>query len=50
MLHGCKIDRGAPTISHLFFAHDSYLFFRANIDKCRHIKCCLQVYDGAPGQ
>lgn len=31
-LHGVKVARNAPSISHLFFADDSFLFFRANLD------------------
>lgn len=27
LIHGCRIARGAPTISHLLFADDCYLFF-----------------------
>ena len=32
-IHGCKVARGAPVISHLLFADDSYLFFKASPDK-----------------
>ncbi|XP_031105286.1 uncharacterized protein LOC116010151 [Ipomoea triloba] len=28
--HGCRVARGAPPVSHLFFADDSLLFFNAN--------------------
>ena len=27
LIHGCKVARNAPMISHLFFADDSFLFF-----------------------
>lgn len=30
LIHGCKIPRGAPSVSHLLFADDCYLFFRAS--------------------
>ena len=29
-IHGCRICRGAPRISHLLFADDSFFFFRAD--------------------
>ncbi|EEF42147.1 conserved hypothetical protein [Ricinus communis] len=27
MTHGCRIDKGAPMVSHLFFANDSLSIF-----------------------
>lgn len=27
LIYGCRLARSAPTISHLFFVDDSYLFF-----------------------
>lgn len=47
--HGCQIAKGAPIISHLLFADDCYLFFKAtraeahkkNITKvCRYLWTC----------
>lgn len=34
LLHGVRVGRGAPSISHILFANDSFLFFRATIDEC----------------
>lgn len=31
LIHGCKIPRKAPPVSHIFFADDSMLFFRASL-------------------
>ena len=31
LIHGCKVARTAPVISHLFFADDCFLFFKANM-------------------
>ena len=50
LLHGVKIAKGAPIISHLFFADDSFLFFRANINEASLIKQLLVVYGRASGQ
>ena len=39
-LHGYSVCRNAPSISHLFFADDSYLFFKislAEVEVVRHI-------------
>ncbi|XP_019180195.1 PREDICTED: uncharacterized protein LOC109175386 [Ipomoea nil] len=47
-IHG--IARGAPSISHLFFADDSLLFFKANQRKAQKVKECLEKYSGASGQ
>ncbi|XP_019168373.1 PREDICTED: uncharacterized protein LOC109164072 [Ipomoea nil] len=48
--HGCRVARGAPPISHLFFADDSLLFFRANIQEASEIKNCLLLYESLSGQ
>ncbi|XP_019183755.1 PREDICTED: uncharacterized protein LOC109178674 [Ipomoea nil] len=49
-IHGVRVARGAPTITHLFFADDSLLFFRANEHEAKTIKDCLDVYSSASGQ
>ncbi|XP_019157949.1 PREDICTED: uncharacterized protein LOC109154672 [Ipomoea nil] len=51
LIHGCRVARGAPPISHLFFADDSLLFFRANRQEASEIKKkCLQLYENLSGQ
>ncbi|XP_042030015.1 uncharacterized protein LOC121776939 [Salvia splendens] len=44
-LHGCRISR-----SHLFFADDSLLFFRANQQEGNVVKGCIIEYEEALGQ
>ena len=33
-LHGCRISRGAPSISHLLFVDDNFFFFNASKQEC----------------
>ena len=50
MLHGVRVARNAPMVSHLFFADDSFLFFRANQVEAFIIKQILAIYGCASGQ
>ncbi|XP_019178341.1 PREDICTED: uncharacterized protein LOC109173556 [Ipomoea nil] len=50
LIHGCRVARGAPPISHLFFADNSLLFFKANVEEASEIKRCLSVYEDLSGQ
>lgn len=49
-IHGCCVRRGAPEISHLFFADDSVLFFKATENEAVRIRDMLQTYEMASGQ
>lgn len=49
-LHGVKIARQAPRISHLLFADDSYIFFKANQSQSSTCKLILDLYTAATGQ
>ncbi|XP_058732849.1 uncharacterized protein LOC131604425 [Vicia villosa] len=49
-IHGVKIARNSPTITHLFFADDSLLFARANLEEAKRIKDILRIYEEALGQ
>ncbi|KAL6564457.1 hypothetical protein OROMI_015907 [Orobanche minor] len=49
-IHGCSVAPNAPSISHLFFADDSYLFFKASKSEATAIKNCLIAYEKASGQ
>lgn len=50
LLHECKIAKGAPTISHLLFADDYYLFFKATRAEAHTMKRILQRYVDFSGQ
>ncbi|GAU48422.1 hypothetical protein TSUD_405520 [Trifolium subterraneum] len=49
-LHGIKICRGAPMVSHLLFADDCFMFCRANISEATHLMSLLDTYSAASGQ
>ncbi|KAL5537594.1 hypothetical protein UlMin_044858 [Ulmus minor] len=45
-----KIASGCPSISHLFFADDSFIFCKAKLSEATHLKSCLNSYAKASGQ
>ncbi|XP_050217689.1 uncharacterized protein LOC126668542 [Mercurialis annua] len=45
LVQGFKIAQSAPTISHLFFADDSYVFFNGTEEEAICIKDSLAIYD-----
>jgi hypothetical protein len=49
-LNGIKVASSALTVSHLLFADDSLLFFRAYVADASIIKETLDTYCGASGQ
>ena len=49
LIHGVKICRNAPSITHLFFADDSLMFTRANIQEAQRILTILNTYEAASG-
>lgn len=50
LITGCKIARDAPPISHLLFANDCYLFFKANTREANSMKNILHRYADVSGQ
>lgn len=49
-IHGVKVARSAPAVSHLFFADDTILFTRATEKEAREIKQLITSYELASGQ
>lgn len=45
LLHGCRIARGAPSISHILFADDCYFFFKATRGEADIMKIILNRYE-----
>ncbi|XP_074377885.1 uncharacterized protein LOC141719405 [Apium graveolens] len=50
LIHGCVIARGAPSISHLLFANDCYIFFKATEAEATNVKNLLGIYERVSGQ
>ncbi|GAU45948.1 hypothetical protein TSUD_238520 [Trifolium subterraneum] len=48
-LHGVRICRGAPEVSHLLFADDCFLFCRANVAEVNELMRILHTYETASG-
>ncbi|XP_073121701.1 uncharacterized protein [Henckelia pumila] len=49
-IHGIKVAHNAPAISNLFFADDSFLFFRATEEESIRVKNYLRLYEQASGK
>ena len=43
LIHGCKVARSAPCISHIFFVDDMMFFCRTNPDVWERIKNCTLI-------
>jgi hypothetical protein len=44
-LHGVKICRMAPPVSHRLSAVDCFLFCRSNLDETQHLMSILKTYE-----
>ncbi|KAM6583826.1 hypothetical protein CsatB_010828 [Cannabis sativa] len=49
-IHGCKVANGAPRISHMLFADDSYLYCKATLQEAQRIQELLHKFESASGQ
>ncbi|XP_030502854.2 uncharacterized protein LOC115718027 [Cannabis sativa] len=50
LLQGCRVAHGAPSITHMLFADDNYLFCQATPGAAVGISNLLQVFENASGQ
>lgn len=50
VVHGCRVAHRASSISHLFFANDSLLFFKTVESEALVVKDILHTYEVASGQ
>lgn len=50
LIKGVRMATRGPTITHLFFADDSLVFFRADTSSGKRVKECLDIYERASGQ
>lgn len=49
-IHGCRISRFAPAVTHLLFADDSFMFFKAAVEETKIVKDLLNLYEKQSGQ
>ncbi|XP_030505125.2 uncharacterized protein LOC115720103 [Cannabis sativa] len=49
-IHGCKVANGAPRISHMLFADDSYLYYKATLQEAQRIQELVHKFECASGQ
>uniref|UniRef100_A0A803PBQ1 Reverse transcriptase n=1 Tax=Cannabis sativa TaxID=3483 RepID=A0A803PBQ1_CANSA len=49
-IHGCKVADGAPTMSHMLFAYDSFLYCKATDGEDTNILKLLDMFATASGQ
>lgn len=49
-LHGIKMSRGGPAISHLPYADDILIMCRANRQEAQIVKTCFDMYYELSGQ
>ncbi|XP_074328104.1 uncharacterized protein LOC141666017 [Apium graveolens] len=50
MLGGIRVARGAPSITHMLFVDDSYIFCKADTKEASRVVSLLQMFEKASGQ
>ena len=49
-IQGIKVCKEAPSVPHLFFADDSFIFVRSSLQECLQVKELLRSYEQTSGQ
>lgn len=49
-IHGCKVANGAPRVSHMLFADDSYLYCKATLQEAHKFQELLSLFEKTSGQ
>lgn len=50
LIKGIKVARGAPSVSHMFFADDSYIYCHATREEAMQVMEILAIFEQASGQ
>ncbi|XP_060972244.1 uncharacterized protein LOC133038180 [Cannabis sativa] len=49
-LHGCRVTRGAPCVSHMLFDEDNFLYCKANREEAQRVLELLNTFERASHQ
>lgn len=49
-IKGVTIYKGAPSVNHLLFADDRFIFNQSSLQECQNVKRLLKIYEKASGQ
>lgn len=50
LLKGIQVARGAPSLTHMYFADDTYIFCKAKYEVANQVVAMLQIFEHASGQ
>lgn len=49
-INGCRINKNVPTVTHLLFADDNFVFFKATRNETEVVKSLLNLYERLSSQ
>lgn len=49
LVQGIKVARTVPPITHMFFADDSYIFCKVNVESADNVMTLLRIFEQASG-